>query len=126
MPKFRAKKFSNSVYYALNGCRLSFKTQRNFRRHLLIALSCILIAIILRLDLTSLCIVILANSIPLVAEMFNSVCEFLVDLYYKNRWAKIAKMAKDIAAGAVLLSSCVSAIITFLLCLNKIIYIFAS
>lgn len=122
MAKFRSHRFSKSVYYALNGCRLSFKTQRNFRRHLIIAISCILIAIFLRLDIISLCIVILANSIPLVAEMFNSVCEFLVDLYYKNRWAKIAKMAKDIAAGAVLLSSCISALITFLLCLNKIVF----
>ena len=56
----------------------------------------------------------------LVVEMLNSVVEFVIDAYYKNKWAKLAKLSKDIAAGAVLLSATVSAIISLLIYGSKI------
>ena len=56
----------------------------------------------------------------LVVEMLNSVIEFVIDAYYKNKWAKLAKLSKDIAAGAVLLSAVSSAVILFLIFANKI------
>jgi len=56
----------------------------------------------------------------LVIEMINSVIEFVIDAYYRNKWAKLAKLSKDIAAGAVLLSACVSAMISFIIYGSKI------
>ena len=53
-------------------------------------------------------------------EMMNSVIEFVIDAYYKNKWAKLAKLSKDIAAGAVLLSATTSAIISLLIYGSKI------
>ena len=56
--------------------------------------------------------------------MFNSVVEFVIDAYYKNKWAKLAKLAKDIGAGAVLISAFVSAAISFLIYGSKIYELF--
>ena len=56
----------------------------------------------------------------LVTEMINSVIEFVIDAYYKNKWAKLAKLSKDIGAGAVLISACASALISLLIYADKI------
>lgn len=120
MNKFQSRSFQKSVMYALNGVRLAFRSQRNFRKHILIALLTLSIAFFLRVDLIEFCMIIFANMFVLVVEMLNSVIEFVIDAYYKNKWAKLAKLSKDIAAGAVLLSAVSSAVILFLIFANKI------
>ena len=120
MNKFQSRSFQKSVMYALNGIRLAFRSQRNFRKHILIAISTFSIAFFLRVDLIGFCMIIFANMFVLVVEMLNSVIEFVIDAYYKNKWAKLAKLSKDIAAGAVLLSAVTSAVISFLIFANKI------
>ena len=52
--------------------------------------------------------------------MLNSVIEFVIDAYYKNKWAKLAKLAKDIAAGAVLISAVMSALIFLIIFANRV------
>ena len=120
MNKFQSRSFQRSVMYALNGLRLAFRSQRNFRKHLVIAFFTLSLAILLRVTLVEFCIILFANALVLVVEMLNSVIEFVIDAYYKNKWAKLAKLSKDIAAGAVLLSSVVSATISILIYGSKI------
>ena len=102
MNKFQSRSFNRSVMYALNGVRLAFRSQRNFRKHLVIALLTLSVAILLRVGIVEFCIILFANMFVLVVEMLNSVVEFVIDAYYRNKWAKLAKLSKDIAAGAVL------------------------
>ena len=78
------------------------------------------IAYFLKVNLIEFCIILFANAFVLVCEMFNSVIEFVIDAYYKNKWAKLAKLSKDIGAGAVLVSACVSASISLLIYGKKI------
>lgn len=106
--------------YALNGLRLAFRSQRNFRKHLLIAVLTFAIAFFLKVTIIEFCVILFANTLTLVAEMMNSVIEFVIDAYYKNKWAKLAKLSKDIAAGSVLLSACVSATVSLLIYGSKI------
>lgn len=120
MNKFQSKNFQKSVIYALNGVRLAFRSQRNFRKHIVIALFTFAIAFLLRVELIEFCIILFANMFVLIVEMINSVIEFVIDAYYKNKWAKLAKLSKDIAAGAVLLSAVTSAVISLLIYGNKI------
>lgn len=120
MTKFGSKTFLRSAKYALNGLRLAFKSQRNFRKHLIIGLFAILIGLFLHLDVISMCIIILVNVLVLICELFNSIFEFIMDAYYRNKWAKLAKLAKDMGAGAVLLSSVAAIGISILLYLNAI------
>ena len=120
MNKFQSRSFQKSVMYALNGVRLAFRSQRNFRKHLVIALLTFVVAYFLKVTIVEFCIILFANTLVLVCEMFNSVVEFVIDAYYKNKWAKLAKLAKDIGAGAVLVSASVSAIISLIIYANKI------
>lgn len=120
MNKFQSRNFNKSVMYALNGVRLAFKSQRNFRKHLVIALCTFSVAFFLRVTVVEFCIILFANMFVLIVEMLNSVIEFVIDAYYRNKWAKLAKLSKDMAAGAVLISATVSAIISFLIYGSKI------
>ncbi len=115
MNKFQSRSFTRSVTYALNGVRLAFRSQRNFRKHLVIAILSLSLAILLKVSVVELCIILFANMFVLVMEMMNSVIEFVIDAYYKNKWAKLAKLSKDIAAGAVLISASTSALIAALI-----------
>jgi diacylglycerol kinase len=101
--------------YALNGVRLAFRSQRNFRKHLAIAIFSLSIAFLLKVTIVEFCLILFANMFVLVMEMVNSVIEFVIDAYYRNKWAKLAKLAKDISAGAVLISACTSATISILI-----------
>ena len=120
MNKFQSRSFQKSVMFALNGVRLAFRSQRNFRKHLVIAFLTFAIAYFLKVSLIEFCIILFANTFVLVCEMFNSVVEFVIDAYYKNKWAKLAKLSKDIGAGAVLISACTSALISLLIYADKI------
>ena len=115
MNKFQSRNFSRSVMYALNGVRLAFRSQRNFRKHLAIAIFSLSIAFLLKVTIVEFCLILFANMFVLIMEMVNSVIEFVIDAYYKNKWAKLAKLAKDISAGAVLISACTSATISILI-----------
>ncbi|MBR2068720.1 MAG: diacylglycerol kinase family protein [Candidatus Gastranaerophilales bacterium] len=120
MNKFQSRSFSRSVMFALNGVRLAFRSQRNFRKHLVIAIFALSLAFLLRVSVIEFCIILFANAFVLIMEMINSVIEFVIDAYYKNKWAKLAKLSKDIAAGAVLISACTSAMIAFLIYGSKV------
>ena len=120
MKKFQSRSFQKSAMYALNGVRLAFRSQRNFRKHLVIALLTFIVAFFLKVTIVEFCIILFANTLVLVCEMFNSVVEFVIDAYYKNKWAKLAKLSKDIGAGAVLISASVSAIISLIIYASKI------
>lgn len=120
MNKFQSRSFQKSVMHALNGVRLAFRSQRNFRKHLVIAFLTFSIAFFLRVSIVEFCIILFANALVLICEMFNSVIEFVIDAYYKNKWAKLAKLAKDIGAGAVLISACMSALVSLLIYGSKI------
>lgn len=120
MNKFQSRSFKRSVTYALNGVRLAFRSQRNFRKHLLIALLTLSVAFLIKVSVVEFCLILFSNCLVLVVEMLNSVVEFVIDAYYKNKWAKLAKLAKDIAAGAVLISATVSATIFFIILANKV------
>ncbi len=120
MKKFQSRSFMRSALFALNGLRLAFKSERNFRKHLVIATIVLCVAVVLKVSIIEFCLLIFANAQVLVCELFNSVFEFIVDAYYKGRWAKLAKLAKDIAAGAVLFSAVISVLIASLIFANRV------
>jgi diacylglycerol kinase len=66
-------------------------------------------------------ILVLVIGFILYAELLNTVIEFVVDAYFGHKYSILAKMAKDISAGAVLLSAITAIIVGILLFLPKII-----
>ena len=103
------KKFIKSVGYALAGIKFCFK-QSNFR--IQFAAAVIVMSLSLALDCSPLEITTLLVCCALVLslEMMNTAIEQLCDSVDKNFNPRI-KIIKDVAAGAVLLSSIITAIV---------------
>ncbi len=100
----RSPNLLESFNYAFEGIIHVLRTQRNMRIHFAIAAVVLVAAIfadVTKLELISL---LLAISFVLVAEMINTAIEGAIDLATSS-FDPMAKLAKDIAAGAVLLAS---------------------
>ena len=109
--------------HATSGLYLAFRTQKNFRKHIIIAVSILILAFLLKAKGMEIAIIVATNTCVLVAELINSVIEFVMDAYYKNKYSRLCKFAKDIAAGAVLLCAISSAIIAAILLVPRFINI---
>lgn len=96
--------FISGFGYAFRGLWYVFRTQRNMRVHLVIAALAILIGIVLHISAIEFALIFVTITIVLTAEMFNTVFELCIDLA-SPEYHPLAKIAKDIAAGAVLLSA---------------------
>jgi diacylglycerol kinase len=91
-----------SFKYAFSGIWHVVRTQPNARIHLVIACVVVILGIWLGLSTTEWAIIALAIGMVLVAEAFNTVAEAVVDLATAE-YHPLAKIAKDVSAGAVLL-----------------------
>ncbi|MEM9273291.1 MAG: diacylglycerol kinase family protein [Cyanobacteria bacterium P01_F01_bin.143] len=94
-----------SFKYAWAGVRYAFATQRNFRIHTVIGAMAISLGLFLRISAVEMAIVSVTCAIVMVLELLNTAIESLVDLTVKQTYHELAKIAKDCAAGAVLISA---------------------
>ena len=99
--------------YAFNGLWYALRTQRNVRVHVVIAILAILMGIVLRISAVEFAMIFVAITSVFIAEMFNTVIELCVDLA-SPEYNTLAKIAKDVAAGAVLLSAMLAVVIGLL------------
>jgi len=113
-----------SASHALDGLYLAFRSQRNFRKHLYIATAVLAAALVIKVSVIAFCIVLLTNTLVLILELLNSVFEFVLDAYYKNKYSRLVKFAKDISAGAVLLMAVVSMMTAFLILADRMYHIY--
>lgn len=118
--KVKTKKLVNSFKYAIEGIINSFKTERNMRIHILIMLCVILLGFYLDISKTEWNICILLFALVIAGELFNTAIETVVDIIMPNKNEK-AKLAKDVAAGGVLVLAMGAAIIGLLIFIPKIL-----
>lgn len=111
--KVGSRKFLESLRYAVEGIMYCIKTQRNMRAHLVIAAMAAAACIILRIDRMELLMIITAMSMVLICEIINTAVERAVDTATLE-YHPIAKIAKDVAAGAVLVAALNSILVGFL------------
>ena len=109
----RAPTLLDSFNYAFEGIIHVLRTQRNLRIHFAIAIGVIAAAAALGVDRLELIVLLLAIAFVLVAEMVNSAIEGAIDVSTTS-FDPNAKLAKDIAAGAVLISSTTAVAIGYL------------
>ena len=103
-------KFIAGFGFAFSGLWYALRTQRNARVHAVIATLAILMGIFLRISAVEFAMIFVAITGVFIAEMFNTVFELCVDLA-SPAYHPLAKIAKDVAAGAVLLSAMLSIVI---------------
>lgn len=94
-----------SFKYAWAGLSYAFQTQRNFRVHLVVGTMAIALSIGLHLSRVEVAIIGLTIGLVLTMELLNTALESVVDLTVKQTYHELARIAKDCAAGAVLISA---------------------
>jgi diacylglycerol kinase (ATP) len=104
-----------SFKYAWAGVRYAFITQRNFRIHTVIGTAAISLGIFLGVTGVEMAIVGLTIALVLVLELLNTALESVVDLTVKQTYHELAKIAKDCAAGAVLVAAIASVLVASLI-----------
>jgi len=97
--------FRQSLGHALDGLHALFHYERNFRKHLLLGSLAIIVGAILRLTVNEWLWLMLAIFLVLIAETLNTIVEAMVDLVVGQTYHELAKRAKDVAAGGVLLAA---------------------
>lgn len=111
----RVKSFLN----AKEGLKHVFMTQHNFWIHIVAAIAVISLGFILRVSITEWCFLIFAVGFVLVAEVFNTAIESLTDLVSPD-FHELAKISKDVSAGAVLVAAFISLLVGIIIFIPKI------
>ncbi|MEL6158086.1 MAG: diacylglycerol kinase family protein [Cyanobacteria bacterium J06554_11] len=105
----------SSFKYAWAGISYAFRTQRNFRVHTGVGTAAMLLCWTLKVSTVEIAVVCLTIGAVLVMEILNTALESLVDLTVGQTYHELAKIAKDCAAGAVLMAAIVALIIAMLI-----------
>lgn len=112
--KWNLVKLINSFKYAFEGILSAFKSERNMKIHVTIMCLVILFGVVLKISLIEWIICVFCFSLVIGTEMMNTAIEETVDLITEENKIK-AKLAKDIAAGSVLIFAFASLIIGLLI-----------
>ena len=104
MTRQRSPSLFQSFNYAAEGIVHAVRTQRNLWIHFAIAVAVLVAAIGFGATKLELAVLLLAITFVLVAELVNTAVEAAVDVA-STSFDPMAKIAKDIAAGAVLVAA---------------------
>lgn len=115
-----------SFKYAWAGLSYAYSTQRNFRIHLIIGAMAIALGIFLHLRSIEMAVIGLTSGLVLVMELLNTAIESVVDLTVKQSYHELAKIAKDCAAGAVLVSALAAVLVAGMLLLPPLLTLIQS
>jgi diacylglycerol kinase len=103
-------KFMAGFGFAFGGLWHAIRTQLNMKVHISLAIIASALGIVLHISAIEFALIFVAIAGVLIAEMFNTAIELCVDLASPS-YHSLAKTAKDVAAGAVLLSAIMAIII---------------
>jgi diacylglycerol kinase (ATP) len=106
-----------SFKHAWAGVSYTFTTQRNFRIHVAIGSLAIGLSLFLQLAAVKVAAIGLTIGLVLSFELLNTAIESVVDLTIERNYHPLAKLAKDCAAGAVLISAMASILVAGVLIL---------
>jgi diacylglycerol kinase (ATP) len=104
VPRRGGPSLLESFNFAFEGVIHVLRTQRNLRIHFAIATVVLIAAVAVGVQRLELMALLIAISFVLIAEMLNSALEAGIDVATTS-FDPLAKLAKDIAAGAVLIAT---------------------
>ena len=111
--------FRKSFLFAIQGFRTAVTTERNIKVMLAVGALAVAAGVVVGLDLVSWAIIVLCCAVVVMAELFNTAIETVVDLV-SPEFHPLAGRAKDIAAAAVWFLSFLVAIVGVLVYANAI------
>jgi diacylglycerol kinase (ATP) len=108
------RQWLKSANFAIEGILQAAKTQRHLRYHFFSSAIILLLSFILGISRMEFLIIALSVIAVLLAEMFNTAIESIVDIVSPEH-NESARIAKDIAAGAVLITAFGVAVIGYII-----------
>lgn len=99
-----------SFGHAIDGIRETFRSERNFRFHVLASIFVLVAGFGLHISPVRIIAVFFAIALVMVTELFNTAIETAVDLAMPEHHL-LAKRAKDVSAGAVLVAAICAAVV---------------
>lgn len=118
----KVKKLLDSFNYAIEGIIHSVRTQRNMRIHLIVALAVLTACFFYDLSRIELLIIIISITMVIAAELFNTAIELAIDST-TNYYHPLVKLAKNAAAGGVLVTAVNAAVVGYIVFWDKLNYI---
>src|SRR3954470_707388 len=115
----RARTLLESFNFAVEGIIHVFRTQRNMRIHMLAAVIVLVAALATSVTRLELIALLLAIAFVFITEMLNSALEQAIDVSTTS-FDPMAKLAKDVAAGAVLIATLNAVAVGYLVFANRI------
>ncbi len=111
--------FQESLNYALEGIVHVLKTQRNMKIHFILASLVLLGSLFLEITKIELLILVFAICFVIAMEMINTSIEVIVNMI-AGEYSFKAKIAKNIAAGAVILSAINAFLVGYLIFMDRL------
>lgn len=115
----RERPLIKSFNYAVEGIVYVLRTQRNMRLHFVIAVIVLLTALFIDLERWEFLILFLSIAFVMVAELLNTAIEATIDVV-TTTYDPLAKIAKDVAASAVLVAGVNALIVGYLIFFRKL------
>lgn len=112
--------FKGSVKNCLDGISYVTKNEKNFKREIVLGIIALILSYILKIDKIEFIIVLTMICLVLTTEIINTAIERTVDLVTKE-YHELARIAKDVSAGSVLVTSIFALIIGIIIFIPKII-----
>ena len=121
--KWKNRTLTASLEFALTGIFTAIKEERNLRKHAISAVLVVIAGLIFRVSKVEWLFLLLSVFLVVAFEVMNSAIENVVDLASDYHFSMLAKNAKDMAAGAVLIVSGFALLTGLIIFVPKIWYL---
>jgi diacylglycerol kinase (ATP) len=115
----RSPTILDSFNYAFEGIIHALRTQRNMRIHFVVAAVVLVFALVVGVARIELIALLISITFVLIAEMINTAIEGTIDVSTTS-FDPMAKLAKDVAAGAVLIATVNALVVGYLVFSSRI------
>lgn len=115
----KVRKLIDSFNYAVDGIIHTLKTQRNMRIHFFMATIVLFFSLFFKLSKVEVLILFLTISLVIATEMINTAIEAAIDLVTEE-YHEFAKIAKNVAAGAVLIAAINAVVVGYLIFFDEL------
>lgn len=116
----RARGLLESFRFAAAGIRHALLTQKNMRIHLCLGVLSLAAGALIGFEMLEMAVLVLTISAVLTAELMNTSIETVVDMVTPNQ-NELARIAKNVAAGAVLVCATGSVLVGLFLFVPRIL-----
>ncbi|MGL6106596.1 diacylglycerol kinase [Romboutsia sp.] len=118
-PTKTRKGITKAFNAAIEGILYTFKFERNMKIHYLVAAVVFIASLFFDLSKIEMLLLIFAISLVVISEMFNTAIEKTIDMI-TDEYNVLAKIAKDVAAGGVLIATLNSVVVGYILFYDKL------